>query len=391
MLPQLFLGNFRIQFPEHKGTHEQNVQWLAAAHARSESTLRKNDSDFDREAFRRQMERHIRRFGPTPQAVGWRRSDIGEFLDERFEEKTLFPLHRQPEGAPLGLRMDAFAAMADRALENLYPAQDESEEDAAPPEELLHVTCTGYAAPSAAQKLVERRHWGESTHTTHVYHMGCYASLPALRIAAGYLATAAPAKARCDLVHTEICTLHLNPARHDPEQLVVQSLFADGYIRYSLRESNGEPNRDGLFLIGFLERLIPDSLDDIGWIPGDFGMRMTLSRHVPDRIAANLEAFLSALATACGTTREILRQAVYAVHPGGPRILDKVEEWLKLEPWQLQDSRQVLFDRGNMSSATLPHIWERLLANASIASGTRVVSLAFGPGLTIYGSLMRRA
>ena len=240
------------------------------------------------------------------------------------------------------------------------------------------------------QKLVERRRWNERTRITHVYHMGCYASLPAIRIAAGYLASAAPGRVRCDLVHTEVCTLHFNPARHDPEQLVVQSLFADGYIRYSLGRLADSGGRPGFVLLGSLERLLPDSLNDIGWIPGDFAMRMTLSRQVPDRIAAVLESFLVALAEAGGLKRDELRTAAYAVHPGGPRILDKVDEWLKLEPWQLAASRQVLFERGNMSSATLPHIWSRMLETPEVPAGTLVVSLAFGPGLTVYGSLMRR-
>jgi len=383
----LVLHNFHICLPRYYGTHEQTVQWLAAAHAQSEATSRK-DPGFDQGAFRRQMERHIRRFGPTPQALGGRRSDIGEFLDERFEDKRLFPLHRRPEGETLSARMDAFAEMADRVFEELYSHEDASKPvKEPPPDELLHVTCTGYASPSAGQKLIEQLKWHERTHLTHIYHMGCYASLPAMRVAAGFLASSSSPQTRCDLVHTEICTLHLNPLRHDAEQLVVQSLFADGYIRYSLSQSPGTSG--GFAVLGFLERLIPNSLEDIGWIPGDFGMRMTLSRHVPDKIALVLEPFLTALAAECGCSRDDLREAVYAVHPGGPRILDKVGEWLKLAPPQLAASREILFERGNMSSATLPHIWERLLKNPETRPGSLVVSLAFGPGLTIYGSLMR--
>ncbi len=392
MRPMGFLHDFRIHLPQYYGSHEQNLKWLAGAHTQAEATLQKENPEFNPDAFRRQMDRHLRRFGPTPQAVGGRRSDIAEFLDEQFEGKKLYPLCESPQGSGLGLRMDTFATMADESIARLYADPNE-----APPDELLHVTCTGYASPSAPQKLVEQRQWNDKTHITHVYHMGCYASLPAMRIAAGYLASASPSQNRCDLVHTEICTLHLNPSRHDAEQLVVQSLFADGYIRYSLTQSVSvvEPvettRKNGFHVLSFLERLIPDSLYDIGWIPGDFGMRMTLSRHVPDKIAVILENFLEVLASECGMARDDLRSAVYAVHPGGPRILDKVGEWLNLEPAQLIASREVLFERGNMSSATLPHIWARILQNKDVASDALVVSLAFGPGLTVYGSLMRRA
>ncbi len=378
------LSNFRVHLPAHRGAHADVVRWLAAAHARAEHTSHRSDPTFDPAAFHRQMERHLRRFAPSPETVGYRYSDIDEFLDENFADKDLFPVDRLPEGVSTAARMDAFAAMAERALRALYDAGD------TPPEDLVHVTCTGYAAPSAPQVLIEERGWQARTRVTHAYHMGCYAALPAVRIAAGYRASSAAAGTgeRCDIVHTEICSLHLNPSRHDPEQLVVQSLFADGFIRYSLGDA---PRKGaGLEVLGFAERIVPESLVDIRWAPGDFGMRMTLSRSVPDKIGPELEAFAATLAAAAGFTRVALDNAVWAVHPGGPRIVDKVEEWMGLEPAQVQASRDVLFARGNMSSATLPHIWDRIVRDDSVASGTLVVSLAFGPGLTIYGAVMRK-
>lgn len=213
-----------------------------------------------------------------------------------------------------------------------------------------------------------------------------------MRIAAGYRASSAAADTgeRCDIVHTEICSLHLNPARHDPEQLVVQSLFADGFIRYSLGDAPAAGEGAGLEILAFAERIVRESLIDIRWAPGDFGMRMTLSRNVPDKVGPELEAFAEALADASGLTRTALAGAVWAVHPGGPRIVDKVEEWMRLEASQVRASREILFERGNMSSATLPHIWDRILSDDSVRPGTLVVSLAFGPGLTIYGAVMRK-
>lgn len=378
------LSSFRVHLPAHRGAHADVVGWLAAAHAQAEHTAHRDDPAFDPAAFRRQMERHLRRFAPSPETVGFRYSDIGEFLDEDFAAKALFPVDRLPEGVSTAARMDAFAFMAERALRALYADED------APPQELVHVTCTGYAAPSAPQVLVEERGWRARTRVTHAYHMGCYAALPAVRIAAGYRASSAAAGTgeRCDIVHTEICSLHLNPSRHDAEQLVVQSLFADGFIRYRLGDAPFAGA--GLEVLGFAERIVPESLVDIRWAPGDFGMRMTLSRHVPDKIAPELEAFAATLAESAGFSRAALDNAVWAVHPGGPRIVDKVEEWMKLEPAQVRASREVLFERGNMSSATLPHIWDRIVRDDGVASGTLVVSLAFGPGLTIYGAVMRK-
>ncbi len=78
------------------------------------------------------------------------------------------------------------------------------------------------------------------------------------------------------------------------------------------------------------------------------------------------------------------------MHPGGPRIIDRVREVLELTDAQVQTSRDVLFDCGNMSSATLPHIWQRLLEDRAVARGTPIVSLAFGPGLTMCGALLEK-
>ena len=55
-----------------------------------------------------------------------------------------------------------------------------------PPSDVVHVSCTGYVSPSAVQRLIERKHWNVRTQATQVYHMGCYAALPALRVAAGF-------------------------------------------------------------------------------------------------------------------------------------------------------------------------------------------------------------
>jgi predicted naringenin-chalcone synthase len=87
---------------------------------------------------------------------------------------------------------------------------------------------------------------------------------------------------------------------------------------------------------------------------------------------------------------EAAGEAIFAIHPGGPRILDYLEELLKLEKRQLRLSRAVLFQRGNMSSATLPHIWMAGASDGDLKPGTLVVSLAFGPGLTIAGALFRK-
>lgn len=399
-----FIGDFRTRRPVHTGGHEASVQWLASAHAKSESVLRasalsatpsKNESSeiFDQDAFRHSMERYITRFGSGPQSLASRGFDLDDFLHTEWERMRVYNLDRNPGGGGMDKRMEVFAEVTDRTLEGFYPEGSEA------PGELIHVTCTGYVAPSAAQKVVVKRGWEQRTGVIHAYHMGCYASLPAIRMASAFLAsprilggsrnTATTGTGRVDVVHTEICSLHLDPSQHSPEQLVVQSLFGDGHIRYSLTPESRGP---GLRFLGVHEELVPGSLGAIGWILGDRGMRIMLSREVPDLIAATLRDFLKRMFAAAGIDAvEALSKGIFAIHPGGPKIIDKVATLLELTPEQVAASRAVLKACGNMSSATLPHIWAGLVEDASIPSGTLITSLAFGPGLTVYGAVLRKA
>jgi predicted naringenin-chalcone synthase len=378
--PSAWLGDFRIRPTAHGADHRESVEWLSRAHARAEASVRGDDPAFDEEGFRRTMERHILRFGCGPESLARRGHDLADFLHFDWDRMRLFDLGKHPAGAGLEARNEAFAEIADRKVEALFP------EGEPPPDDLIHVTCTGYAAPSAVQKLAAARGWHARTGITHAYHMGCYASMPAVRMAAGYLALGAR---RVDVAHTETCTLHLDPTRHHPEQLVVQSLFADGHIRYSVTAE--APRAPSLAFLGAAEALVPGSLGAMGWMLGDRGMRMILAREVPELVAGALRDFLRGLfASAAVPPAEGLGRGIFAVHPGGPRIIDKVAGLLELSPAQVAASRAVLRDHGNMSSATLPHIWARIAADASVESGSLVTSLAFGPGLTVYGAVLRK-
>ncbi|HEX8298352.1 MAG TPA: 3-oxoacyl-[acyl-carrier-protein] synthase III C-terminal domain-containing protein, partial [Rubricoccaceae bacterium] len=80
----------------------------------------------------------------------------------------------------------------------------------------------------------------------------------------------------------------------------------------------------------------------------------------------------------------------FAVHPGGPRVIESTAEALGLPDDKVAHSQAVLRERGNMSSTTLPHIWARMLADDTLPAGALVASIAFGPGLTVVGNVMRK-
>jgi predicted naringenin-chalcone synthase len=134
------------------------------------------------------------------------------------------------------------------------------------------------------------------------------------------------------------------------------------------------------------EILAPGSFDQMTWAPAESAFEMSLSRTVPAEIARGAGALVDRLLAGIdGPATGVL----YAVHPGGPRVLESVCDALRLDDAQLAHSRALLRARGNMSSATLPILWDAILRDESVPDGTLIVTLAFGPGLTLAGAVLR--
>jgi predicted naringenin-chalcone synthase len=123
-------------------------------------------------------------------------------------------------------------------------------------------------------------------------------------------------------------------------------------------------------------RLLPDSTGEMGWLIGDHGFEMSLSARVPGIISREIAGLVTAaLADEQLTAADV---GTWAVHPGGPRVLANVREALGLEDHMLAASHEVLAAHGNMSSATILFILERMLPEAD----GPCLAMAFGPGLT---------
>jgi predicted naringenin-chalcone synthase len=350
----VLLTHFVATRPPFSVSQARSLTWLAEVHA-------------DAGAQRERIERAIRRVACGPDRIAQRGQSLGD-VDRIGATHEVF--------GGTAARTRRFCQIVDAYFERAYA------DEPVAPDDIVHVTCTGYASPNGAQKLVAKRGW--TTRVTTAYHMGCYAALPALRIAQGFVATG---QARVDLVHTELCSLHFRPGDHSLEQLVVQSLFADGMIRYCAVPDQGTR---GLAVLALHERILPDSSDAMTWLVGDQGMEMTLSREVPDRVASSLRGFITELLRKANRGVGDLQRAIVAVHPGGPKIIDRVQGILELTEPQVAASRRVLLDFGNMSSATLPHTWMRLAEDPAVPAGTLIPTLAFGPGLTVTGALLEK-
>ncbi len=311
--------------------------------------------------------------------------DGGEIDPNAPFPASLSNLGADPMGRSVADRMNIYGETLRAFLAQAYPVTAPEP----PPDDIVHVTCTGYAAPSEVERMLSARRW-ISTTVTNCYHMGCYAAFPGVRIANGILSAAGTTiglpKRRVDVVHTELVSIHLEVDDRTPGNIVTMTLFGDGFIRYSLVPSHLPRAGRGLELRAASESVLPGSLEEMTWALTPHAFTMYLSPDVPLRIRDPLDGFISGLALQIGCEpRLLLQHAVFAIHPGGPKIIHFIQEHLGLRAEQCAHSRAVLRERGNMSSATVPHIWKRIVEDDDIPPGTPVVSMGFGPGLTAAG------
>jgi predicted naringenin-chalcone synthase len=240
---------------------------------------------------------------------------------------------------------------------------------------LVVVTCTGFHAPGIDVELVTRLGLSQDVDRTLVGFMGCYGAFAGLRVARR--AVEADPAAVALVVCVELCTLHL---RADSESAVVaHALFGDAASACVVAAAE---ESDALLVLGpAATRVVPDTDELMGWTIGDDGFEMTLSARCPSAIAGALADFVRPLARG----EEV---AAWCVHPGGPSILAAAEESLGLPEDALAVSRGVLRDPGNVSSATILFVLERMLPR--MRAGERGMALGFGPGLTFEGFAFTR-
>ncbi len=237
---------------------------------------------------------------------------------------------------------------------------------------LVVASCTGFVAPGLDQIVARRLGLPGSVERLLIGFMGCYAAVAALRTAR-HLVRSEP-DARVLVICCELSTLHLQETTA-LEPLLAMLQFGDGAAAALV---TADPA--GFALDAPFAATLPGSDALIRWTITDTGFAMHLSGEVPRRIADALDDDAFRRTVTGGRGADAIDG--WAVHAGGRSILDSVEHSLALPDDALAASRGVLADHGNMSSATLMFVLERLLAGPPVTNG---VALAFGPGLAAEG------
>ena len=283
-------------------------------------------------------------------------------------------------------RMAAFAHhAAPLALEAVRRALADAAIEAPQITHLITVCCTGFQAPGVDLALINQLGLDAGVQRTHVGFMGCHGALNGLRVAQAFVE--ADADAVVLLCAVELCSLHLYYG-WDPEKVIANALFADGAAALVAIARPANPDRGpqpgpGLNLLASGSTVIPDTESLMHWQIGDHGFEMGLSPRVPEAVAGQLRPWLERWLQPRGL--HLADIATWAVHPGGPRILQACATALLLEPQQIAASQAVLQEHGNMSSATILFILDRLRRQATPGPG---LALAFGPGLCAEVALL---
>lgn len=291
-------------------------------------------------------------------------------------------------------RNDIYAREADRLFVEVARRSLDADPDISASDitHVVTVSCTGFHAPGPDYAVVRGLGLPAAVQRYHLGFMGCYAALPALRAAAQFCR--ADPDAVVLVASVELCTLHLRSS-DDPDAIIASSLFADGAAAALVTARRLPTAVPGLVIDAFHTALIPDGEGDMAWTVGDTGFEMVLSTRVPQLIGMHIHDALGALWQGDDDIADRLDgQSIgeivqhWAIHPGGRSILDRVQERLALDDAQLRPAREVLRTHGNMSSATVLFVLQRILEHEGPRSGERVAAMAFGPGLTAESALL---
>jgi alpha-pyrone synthase len=298
---------------------------------------------------------------------------------------TFFPRNENLEPfPPISRRMEMYRCYAAKlglqAVENCLnqlPDFDNSNVT-----HLITVSCTGMYAPGIDIEMVEALGLRTEVERISINFMGCYAAFVALRTA-NFICQAQP-EAKVLVVCVELCSLHFQKKKTE-DHLLANALFADGAAAALLQAESVE-GKMSLQIENMFSDLALSGKQDMAWHIGDFGFEMVLSAYVPDIIREGIGKLTRRLLSRLDY--QLAEMEHFAIHPGGKRILEVIEQELCLSKEDNRFAYQTLRDYGNMSSPTVLFVLKNLWQSLSEADiGKPVLSFAFGPGLTLESAV----
>lgn len=252
---------------------------------------------------------------------------------------------------------------------------------------LLATSVTGIAAPSIDARLVSRLGLRADVKRLPVFGLGCVAGAAGVARLHDYLVGHPDDVAV--LLSVELCSLTVQ--RDDPStaNLVASGLFGDGAAAVVLlgerrAAAMGLPGPD---VVSTRSRFYPDTERVMGWDVGGTGFKIVLAASVADVVEANLGDDMKGFLDAADLAIPDIDR--WVAHPGGPKVLQAVQQALDLPDGALRHAWESLAAVGNLSSSSVLHVLAATLDDVPPAPGSHGVLMAMGPGFCAELVLLR--
>jgi alkylresorcinol/alkylpyrone synthase len=268
----------------------------------------------------------------------------------------------------------------DLAEQALLAALDEAKLKPSDVDIVFSTTVTGLAVPTLEARLAARVGLRQDVKRVPLFGLGCVAGAAGVARMHDYL-RAFPDQVAA-LLAVELCSLTIQREDNSVANLVATSLFGDGAGAVIARGARRDPGsessheRTGPRVLTTRSRIYPDTEEVMGWKIGADGFRIVLSADV----ATVTEKYLgddvrNFLADHGLTPQDVSR---WVCHPGGPRVIEAVEEALDLPADALDHTRNSLCNNGNLSSVSVLDVLRANLADPPPA-GSIGLMIAMGP------------
>lgn len=268
---------------------------------------------------------------------------------------------------------------AEAVRDGLQRAGLETEDVAA----LYTVTVTGVATPSLDARLINRLQLSQRTKRVPIFGLGCLAGAAGVARAADYLA--GHPNEVVVLLSVELCSLTLQPEDLSIPNLIASGLFGDGAAAAVLvgAERAASMNGDGGILDG--PRVVAsassfyyDTERVMGWDISEKGFQVVLSAEVPEMVRKHLRGDVDAFLAEQGLSRDDI--ATWVAHPGGPKVLEAMQEELELPEEALAVTWRGLREVGNLSSTSVLLVLQETMEKHRPPPGSYGLLMAMGPG-----------
>jgi len=280
-----------------------------------------------------------------------------------------------------GARLQAYMTHAvPLGVEAIEQALQTAQINPAEVDNLIIVSCTGVDTPGLDVRIADAMGMSPYLRRATLVGMGCQALLPALYQAQNIILVEPQSKVV--ILTLELCTLHFQHGK-TLKNILGSALFADGASATVVGNDAGSGPR----LLDSLTYCDYQTQEELSFRPGDTGYQISLTGRIPELLAAQVPPLVDRFLSQHALTREEIIH--WAVHPGGLRILDCVEAALGLPQNQFDHARAIFRRYGNMSSATLLFVLNRIIKHAKPATGDYGLLIGFGPGLTIEIGLIQ--